>query len=87
MGTGKPEFGVYGQAYNNRTHVILLREATINFPYGCPYLTLSPTTMGADAYKAAISILITAKTTKTAVRFYAHQDRDEGCGVDYIQLL
>jgi hypothetical protein len=66
---------------------VSLKEATLNFPSSCNYLILTASTMGLDSYKLAVSILTTAKLTGTAVRFYAHADRDGGCGVDYIQLI
>jgi hypothetical protein len=87
MGRGKPEFGVYGQQFGNYVKVWSLREATLNFPVGCNSLILSVSTMGLESYKIAVAILITAKATNSAVRFYAHAERDDGCGVDYVQML
>jgi hypothetical protein len=87
MGKGKPEFGVYSQSQGVSTPIWSLRDATVGFPAGCGYLILSVATMGIESYKIALAILITAKATNTAVRFYAHADRDGGCGVDYVQML
>jgi hypothetical protein len=84
MGSGKPSFGVY----TTSTSVFFLKDATVAFPSGCyGGVVLSPATMGIETYRIALSILITAKATNTAVRFYAHAERDGGCGVDYVQPL
>jgi hypothetical protein len=87
MGKGKPEFGVYGAVQGVYTIVWSLRDATVNMPAGCGFLYLTAVTMGLDSYKIAVAILMTAKATNAAVRFYAHADRDGGCGVDYVQML
>lgn len=42
--------------------------------------------MGIDAYKLALGQLTTALAMRKRVRFYAHADRDGGCGVDYFEL-
>lgn len=87
LGTGVPDFAIYSAAVGNNTVVWSMTDATIPFAAGCAQLRLHPETMGADAYKAAIAIMMTAKVTKTRVRFYSHAPRDGGCGVDYIQLM
>jgi hypothetical protein len=89
MGTGKVDtFGIYGVAQGGgQTIVWSLKEATVTFPSACTYLILTSSTMGLDSYKLAISVLTAAKITGTPVRFYAHAERDGGCGVDYVQLV
>lgn len=88
MGTGIPAlFGTYAAgAYPSQgTIVWQLAEASVGFPAGCASLRITRATMG-DDYKIAIATLLTARTTKRKVRFYAHVERDGGCGIDYIQL-
>jgi hypothetical protein len=85
MGTGIPEWGTYS-ATGSSAIVWLLHSATIGFPPGCTHIILSPATMGADAYKIAISTMLTARALGKPVRFFSHGERDGGCGVDYLQL-
>jgi hypothetical protein len=42
--------------------------------------------MGIEAYKMAFATMTAAKIAGSRVRFYAHADRDGGCGVDYVEL-
>ena len=87
MGTGIPSnFGLYSAATGVQTIVWGISSATIQFPSGCASITLTPATMGMDAYKIAVSTLLLARVTGRPVRFYSHASRDTGCGVDYIQL-
>ena len=90
MGTGYPvQFGTYtGSAPNTaKTRVWRLTRATINIPASCTGLWLSPETMGMDSYKIAVATLLTARVTQKLVRFYAHAERDGGCGADYIEMV
>jgi hypothetical protein len=87
MGIGTPVFAVYGNVVGNYVTVWSLTNATISFPTGCNSLQLYPATMGIDAYKAAIAMMLTAKATNAKIRFYAHLPRDGGCGVDYVQVM
>jgi hypothetical protein len=48
---------------------------------------VTPTTMGVDGYKIAIATMTAARIANRSVRFYAHASRDNGCGVDYVELL
>jgi hypothetical protein len=41
--------------------------------------------LGADTYKIAIAMMMMANASGTKVRFYAHAERDGGCGVDYVE--
>ena len=84
MGTGKPNFGVYG---GNQTIVFSLANAIINFPAGCTSIMLSATSFGIDSYKLAIAQLTAARLTGKRVRLYAHTARDGGCGADFVQLM
>ena len=34
----------------------------------------------------AAATLLTARVAGMRVRFFAHSERDNGCGVDYVQL-
>jgi hypothetical protein len=86
MGTGIPNFGLYSQATGLQIRVWNLSSATMSFPVGCVAIILTPETMGMESYKMAFTLLTTAKLSGTRVRFYAHADRDGGCGVDYMQL-
>jgi hypothetical protein len=86
MGRGVPNFGIYSAATGERMVVFSLSNLTFAFPAGCTALILTPTTMGLDSYKIAAATLTAAKISGTRVRFYAHGERDGGCGVDYVQL-
>ncbi len=86
MGVGIPSFGIYSAAVGTYLRVNLL-NATYGMPAGCTFLMLTPATMGMDTYKIAAATLLMAKATNRAVRFYAHSERDGGCGVDYIQPI
>jgi hypothetical protein len=85
MGRGVPSFAVYGEVTGAHIRVWSVDNALVQFPAGCTALILTPATLGVDTYRAAIAILTAAKLTNTRVRFYAHAERDGGCGVDYIQ--
>ena len=88
MGTGIPSFGQYSDGvWAGNALVWSLGSASVPFPAGCAYLIVSRATMGADPFKIAVATMITAKVTGKSVRFYAHADRDGGCGVDYVQLM
>ena len=87
MGIGVPIFGQYGDASGGSAVVWGLGNAAMPFPAGCLYLVLTRTTMGPDAFKIAVATMLTAKVISKSVRFYAHVDRDGGCGVDYVQLM
>jgi hypothetical protein len=89
MGRGIPSsFATYSTLVSNNNLVIVwqLTSPTIAFPAGCTALYLSSSTMGIENFKAAIAILTAANIAGRAVRFYAHAERDGGCGVDYVQL-
>jgi hypothetical protein len=88
MGIGIPEFGSYSAATGASIRVWSLGgNSTVSFPQGCTSLLLTPGTMGMDAYKIAAATLLAAKVSGKRVRFFAHAPRDDGCGVDYVQLL
>ena len=86
MGTGIPEFGIFTPDLGFKTIVWVLTDASTPFPAGCTAITLTSATMGLDTYKMSVAILTVAKATNRRVRFYAHAARDQGCGVDYVQL-
>lgn len=87
MGTGVPgQLGLYSNATGTSTIVWSITDASTPFPAGCPQITLSPVTMGMDAYKIALSAILLAKSTGKRIRFYAHAPRDAGCGVDYVEV-
>lgn len=87
MGTGIPgKVGMYSQATGVTTYVWSLSFTSIPFPSGCSFVRLTPGTMGMDAYKIAVSTILLAKATNRSIRFYAHAERDGGCGVDYVQF-
>ena len=87
MGMGVPNFGQYGDAAGGIAVVWSLANTVISFPPGCTHLIVSRATMGSDPFKIAVATLLTAKVTAKNVRFYAHEGRDGGCGVDYVQLM
>ena len=89
MGTGIPDFGVYGKSVSGVDTTIIwgLANQTVPRPAGCNFLYLTSTTLGAESYKLFLSVLVTARISNRAVRFYAHADRDGGCGVDFVQLI
>lgn len=89
MGTGIPNFSITADTAKSPAGwvgVWSLASATIAFPAGCTYLTMTPASMGVDAYKAAVAMLLAANVAGKPVRFYAYVTRDSGCGVDYVQL-
>jgi ABC-type enterochelin transport system permease subunit len=86
MGTGVPHFGVYSAATGMQIVVFSIANPTRPFPAGCTNIVLTPTTMGIDSYKMALATLTAAKLAERPVRFYAHGERDNGCGVDYVQI-
>ena len=87
MGMGVPNFAQYGEAFGGVAIVWSLANPAIPFPAGCSHLVVSRTTMGPDPFKIAIATMLTAKVTAKSVRFYAHESRDGGCGIDYVQLM
>ena len=87
MGAGVPGFGLYSTATGVQAIVLTMTDVVTPLPAGCVYLSLTPATMGMDAYKIAIATMLVAKTSNRRVRFYAHAPRDTGCGVDYVELL
>jgi hypothetical protein len=89
MGTGIPRFGIYSPVTTGQlqTNVWQLENASIPMASGCTSLTLTVGTMGLDAYKIATATLVLARATGRSVRFFAHANRDSGCGVDYIELI
>jgi hypothetical protein len=87
MGTGIPQFGSYSSATGTRLAVWSLADASRPMAAGCSSLILSPETMGLEAYKIGVALLTAAKLTDRRVRFYAHGERDGGCGVDYVEIL
>jgi hypothetical protein len=90
MGKGVvSSFGLYGQNLYGVNPVVIvwgLTSPSIPFPAGCNSLFLTATTMGMDAFKTAVGILTAAQLAGKPVRFWAHAERDGGCGVDYVQL-
>lgn len=87
MGTGIPEFGIHSAPMGTFAWVGALTNPTIPFPSGCTSLKLTSATMGLDGYKMAVATMLTAKLAGKRVRFFAHSPRDEGCGVDYVQIV
>ena len=86
MGTGVPHFGVYSAATGMQIVVFSVASPTRPFPAGCTNIVLTPTTMGLDSYKMAMATLTAARLAERPVRFYAHGERDGGCGVDFVQI-
>lgn len=87
MGTGIPQFGLHSIATGQYAIVWGLQNATIPFPVGCTSIRLTPATMSMDSFKLAVGVMLTAQATNRKVKFYAHADRDGGCGVDYVELV
>jgi hypothetical protein len=87
MGTGTPQFGVYTAPIGSNVRIWLLAGATIPMPSSCTHLLLYSATVGMDHYKIAIALMTTAKVSGKKIRFYAHAERDGGCGVDYVELV
>ena len=87
MGMGVPNFGQFGDPVGGIVVVWSLSNAVIPFPPGCSFLIVNKATMGSDPFKVSVATMLTAKVTARSVRFYAHADRDGGCGVDYVQLM
>ncbi len=85
MGTGIPHFGIYSAATGANIRIWSLANATINFPTGCTSILITRTTAG-DDYKIMLAVILTAKSLGKPVRFFAHAERDGGCGVDYVQM-
>jgi hypothetical protein len=88
MGTGVPKYaGIYSQtAGGAHFRIWSIDTPTIPFPAGCTSLIISRSTLGED-YKIFVSVVLTAQSLGRPVRFYAHGERDGGCGVDYVQML
>lgn len=86
MGNGVPQIGIYSTALGSNIRIWSLANATVNFPTGCTSIFITRTTVGADDYKVMLAVILTAKSLGKPVRFYAHADRDGGCGVDYVQM-
>jgi hypothetical protein len=90
MGTGIPVFGVYTNAVTGNGGWITiwgLQNPTVSIPQGCSALYITTNTLGASSYKDALAVLLTATSLNKPVRFYAHAERDSGCGVDYLQII
>ncbi len=87
MGTGTPEFGIYGSPHGNIVNVWSLTNQTQAFPAGCTALTVRSATLGMDSYKIIVATLLAAKVSGKRIFFYAHAERDSGCGVDYVQII
>ena len=87
MGTGIPNFGLYGTFNNSLIIIHSLINPTVNFPAGCPYLIISPATIGVAEHRMVYATLLTATAMQRRVRFFSHADRDGGCGVDYVSLV
>jgi hypothetical protein len=87
MGTGIPgQAGIYSQVTGlAHFRIWALTSPTIAFPAGCTSLILSRATL-VDDYKIFVSVILTAQSLGRSVRFYAHAERDGGCGVDYVQM-
>ena len=87
MGTGVPVgYSMYSQATGTSTVVWSLQNASLAFPAGCTSITLTPATMGSDAYRIAVAAVMTANLAQKPIRFYAHATRDSGCGADMVQI-
>jgi hypothetical protein len=87
MGTGVPQIGIYSSAVGvAHIRIWSLANAAVNFPAGCSSILISRTTVGEQDYKVMLSVILTAKSLGKPVRFYAHAERDGGCGADYVQL-
>jgi len=86
MGTGVPHFGVYSAATGMQIVVFSIANPARPFPSGCTNIVLTPTTMGLDSFKMAMATLTAATLADRPVRFYAHGERDGGCGVDFVQI-
>lgn len=86
MGNGVPQIGIYSSATSAHIRIWSLANATANFPAGCSSILIPRTTAGEQDYKVLLSVILTAKSLGKSVRFYAHAERDGGCGMDYIQL-
>lgn len=86
MGYGTPQFSMYAHSLGEMVVVKAFANQVYGFPVGCVSLTITPQTMGADSYKLAIATMLTARVTGQKVMFYAHEVRDWGCGVDYLEL-
>jgi hypothetical protein len=84
MGTGTPHFGVYSAATGTEIKVWASANATVPFPAGCTLFRLTPETMDIETCRAAVAILTAARATDMRVRFFAHGERDGGCGADYV---
>jgi hypothetical protein len=56
------------------------------FAVGCTSVTLTPATMGQSSYKTALNSLLLARALDKPVRFFAHAERDDGCGADYVEI-
>jgi hypothetical protein len=86
MDTGIPTYASYSAATGVQTVVWGLTNPTIPFPSDCSRIVLTAATMGMDAYKIAVAHLLAARFANKRIRFYAHASRDDGCGIDYVQL-
>lgn len=85
MGTGMPHFAIYSAATGANIRIWSLANATINFPTGCTSIFITRTTAG-DDYKIMLAVILLAKSLGRPIKFYAHAERDGGCGVDYVQM-
>jgi type IV secretory pathway TrbL component len=87
MGTGVPNMGFYTQATGANLTYIFLKNAAVPLPSGCGFLILSVATAGERDYKIAQAMLLASSFAGKRIRFYAHAERDGGCGVDYLQNI
>lgn len=87
MGTGMPIYGLQGTAGHSYVTVFRLDEATIPFPVGCTYLVISSFANGSDIFRAMVDSLLAAKLARKKIRFYAVQENQGGCGVDYLEVV
>jgi hypothetical protein len=90
MGTGKPFWGSYSAQMHSGALVTIVwnlgPNPVIPFAAGCPYITLTSSSMSMDGYKAALALMLQAKALGQTVRFVAHAERDWGCGADYVAI-
>ena len=87
MGTGTPQYSIYGDVVGSYVRIASLANPTTTFPGDCSTIFLTSNTMGTEMFRAAIATIIAARVSGMRVRFYAHAPRDGGCGVDYVELV
>jgi hypothetical protein len=86
MGTAIPKFALYSAPVGNYLRIYGGTNVAIAFPAGCSAIVLTPTTMGLDSYRIAVSMVMAANLSGRRIRFYAHAPRDAGCGVDFVEF-